>query len=107
MKASTQSAQPIGVIYSSAPIPPAAVEYAYYLYLVQAVFGSLFGISLPLIGGGTILALSGFCIWQTKSDLSQLMAPLNLLLGCLISHLVIQVVIHDEGISDSTSREII
>jgi O-antigen ligase len=104
MTTTTSYAQPVGVIYSPSHTVPAAVEYGYYLYVVNAVFGSLWGISLPLLGGGTIAALCFFCIWRLKSDLTQLLAPLKLLLACLISFLIIQIVVYGESITDSTGR---
>lgn len=51
-----------------------------------------------------IAALSVFCIWRLKSDLTKLLAPLKLLLACLISFLLIQISIYGESITDSTSR---
>lgn len=104
MSAPTSYAQPVGVIYSPPQTVPAVVEYGYYLYVVNAVFGSLWGISLPLLGGGTIAALSIFCIWRLKSDVTKLLAPLKLLLACLISFLLLQIAVYGESITDSTSR---
>ena len=104
MSTSTSYAQPVGVIYSPAQTVPAAVEYGYYLYVVNAVFGSLWGFSLPLMGGGAIAALCFFCIWRLKSDLTKLLAPLKLLIACLISFLVIQIAVYGESITDSTGR---
>jgi O-antigen ligase len=104
MTPSTKYPQDVGVIYSSPQTVPSAVEYAYYVYLVHAIFGSLWGMSLPLLGGGTIAGLSAFCVWRQKSDLATLLVPLNLLLACLFSFLFMQVVIFGESITESTSR---
>ena len=104
MATSTKYPQRVGLIYSTPETVSPAIEYAYYLYLVNAIFGSLWGMSLPLLGGGMIAALSGFCIWRLKSDLTKLLAPLTLLLACLISFLLIQIAIYGESITDSTSR---
>jgi hypothetical protein len=97
--------QPIGGFHSSRWTPPLTIEVGYYLYLFYAVFGSVWGLSLPpMVAGGSIAALAGICILRLKSDLNRLMAPLALLLGCLISFSLIQIAIHGESLLGSTSR---
>lgn len=82
-------------------MPPWTVEYAYYLYLFYAIFGSVWGLSLPpLFAGASIAALAGFCILRLKSNLTTLLAPIALLLGCAISYIMIQIAIHGESIRD-------
>jgi hypothetical protein len=100
-------AQPIGIMYSSAWKPSWMVESGYYLYLSNMMFGALFGISVPLIGGGVIAALAGVCIWRQKSEVKKLLAPIALLLGCAVSFIMIQIVLHDESITGDSVRSFI
>ncbi len=100
-------AQPIGLKHSSAWTPPWMVEAGYYLYLFHAVFGSLWGISVPLIGGGAIAGLAAICLWRLKSELKKLLSPIALLLGCAISFIVIQIVFHEESITGDSVRSFV
>jgi O-antigen ligase len=105
MQQLTKNTQAVGVVYSSPWTPHWTVECGYYLYMFYAVFGSVWGLSLPpMFGGGMIAALSGFCIVRLKSDLRRLLAPIALLLGCLISFLVIQIAVYGESLTGSTTR---
>ena len=76
--------------------PPAFVEYAYYVILVYSIMAVAWGIAVSMVGAALLAALAVYCAMQ--------MRPLTILrliafpLGCAASFLLVQLLVHDEGL---------
>ena len=88
-------------------MPPRGLEYGYYVFLVYSTFGTLFGLSIPMLAGITMLVLAMACIcrvWPAGSDVYE---PIFPLLACGLSFLFIQLVVHKEPESEEVLRTFI
>src|SRR6516225_11490177 len=90
--------------FATVRIPSRKVEYAFYFALFYSLTSEVWGISVPLLAGGLVLGISGFCIWQLRSCAKTVYAPIGLLIACVISLVSVQVVVHDTSITDSDIR---
>jgi O-antigen ligase len=99
--------QPVKVLRignDSRCIPPRYVEYLYYAYVVYGIVGSAWGLTVGMLGGGMLAGLAAFCIMRVGSRATTVYAPIALLLGCTISYVVIQLVVHGESFMDGSVR---
>ena len=106
MHALTQHGKP-KVPVATVRIPSRKVEYAFYFALFYSLTSEVWGISVPLLAGGLVLGISGFCLWQLRSCAKTVYAPIGLLIACVISLVSVQVVVHGTSITDSNIRTFI
>src|SRR5438128_653523 len=83
------------------PVLPGFVEYCYFGLLFYGLFGEAWGLSIPLLGAGGMAVLAMYCVWQNGTFI---LKPISLPLGCAISFLIIQIVIHDGSPMDDGLR---
>ena len=86
------------------PIPSAWVEYAYYLSIAYSTLGPGLGLLIPIVGGGLVFFLAAMCILQLRSCAKKVYSPIGLLLACVLSFVLIQVIIHDESLISQNMR---
>ncbi|MDZ4344693.1 MAG: O-antigen ligase family protein, partial [Candidatus Binatia bacterium] len=76
--------------------PPAFVEYAYYVILTYSITATAWGVAVNMLGAASLAVLAAYCAMQ--------MRPLTILrliafpLGCAASFLLVQLLVHDEGL---------
>ena len=85
-------------------IPPRYVEYLYYAYVFYGIVGSAWGLSIGMLGAGMLAGLAAFCIMRVGSRATTVYAPIAWLLGCTISYVVLQLVVHGESFMDGSVR---
>jgi len=87
--------------------PTVKLEYAFYLAIIYSVLAPAVGLEIPLLAGVSVLAIWGFCVLRLQSSARVVFAPIALLIACVVSFLLIQVVVHGESILDSDIRAFI
>jgi hypothetical protein len=90
--------------YTPIRIPSAKIEYAFYLVIFYSLTAEIWGISVPLLAGVMVLGLACFCLWHFRSGAKTLYAPIKLLFWCVASLLLVQILIHEESITDGNLR---
>lgn len=86
----------LGWIIRTPDLLPRFAEYSYYGLLVYAMMNEAWGISIPLLGGGGMLLLTAYSAWRSRKQWGAIYEPMALLMGCAISLLIIQIVIHEQ-----------
>jgi hypothetical protein len=92
-----QHVKAIRMVHDSHRALPRFVEYAYYAYLFYGMMGSAWGLSVPMLGAGTLVVLAAFCVMRLESRATTVYAPIALPLGCAISFVVLQLTVHGES----------
>jgi O-antigen ligase len=87
--------------------PPTAVECAYYGVVLYAIMGPAIGLSMGMVGAGTLAVLAAVCITRLGSQAMTIFSAIAYPLGCAISFLVVQLIIYDESIMREPLREFI
>ena len=85
----------------------AQVEYIFYGLLFFGIISTIWGLSIPLLGGGVMLVLAVYCILRLGSSGISIYRPIALPLGCAVSFVIIQVVIHDISLLDPYIRQFV
>jgi O-antigen ligase len=93
-----------GVRSHSNRVPPPVTEYAYYLVLFYGMLAPALGIGVPYAAGGLLLLLAAFCASRLGNRARAVFAPLKLLLGCAVSFLVVDVIVHGGSLLAGTPR---
>src|SRR5262249_52909777 len=81
-------------------IPSRRIEYVYYVLIVYGCLGTYFRLEVPLIGSGLTIILAAFCLRHLGSRAKQVLAPVGLLLACLISFILIQMAVYQASVRD-------
>ncbi len=76
--------------------PSYLIEYVYYAVLFYGMLGVVLGISIRLIGAGTLAGLAMLCTLHFGARSSKLYGPIALALACAISSLLWQLLYHQE-----------
>jgi len=87
--------------------PPVWIEYAFYFTVSYTVMGPALGLEIPLLAGALILGLSVICIIKLKSVATIIYGPIALLLACVVSFSLVQVLVHGESILGGNVRSYI
>lgn len=85
--------------------PPRLAENIYYALLAYVILADAWGVSIPLLGAGGIAALAMYCILRLKKSGISIYKPIVLPLGCAVSLVAVQVVIHDVSFNDPFIRQ--
>src|SRR5205823_93867 len=93
-----QHVKAIRMVNDSRRAPPCFVEYAYYIYLFYGLMGSVWGLWVPMLGGGTLAVLTAFCIMRLGSRATTVYALIAFPLACAISYVVVQLLVHGESL---------
>ena len=67
----------------------------------------VWGISIPIVAGLMVVGTSAVCIWKSCAAAKQLYTPLACLIGCAITFVFTQVLIHEASLSDQTVRSFV
>lgn len=90
--------KPIPIVKSAGDVLPRFVEYAYYVLVFYAIMGPALGLSAGMVGAGMLAVLAAFCVMRLGAWAMTVYAPIALPLGCAISYLVVQLVLHGESL---------
>lgn len=75
--------------------PNGVLEYGYYASTAYAFFGEAWGVTIPLLGFGTLVALAACCVFTIRrSSVREIFRLLKFPLGCAASFLLLQLMIH-------------
>src|ERR1043166_3856007 len=88
-------------------IPSRRIEYAFYCASVYSMTAEVWGILIPIVAGLMVVGPSAVCIWKSRALAKQLYTPLACLIGCAISFVFTQVLIHEASLSDQTVRSFV
>jgi hypothetical protein len=87
--------------------PPSWAEYTFYFTVFYSLISSYLGIEIPLVAAGITVALAGFC-WKEMGPLAkQILAPIKLLLACIVSYIVVLIAFHGTSPMDENVRTFI
>lgn len=86
--------------------PPAALEYAFYLYMAYSYVAEMLDISIPLLGAITLTGLAALCIRHLGFRLAAF-KPIKIPLIYALSSMAIQVLVHNESIMSESVRALI
>jgi len=89
--------------------PPAFLEYSYYAILFYAMFGAAWGVSIPMAGAGLLAGLSILCVLHFGNSvrLINVCKPIAFALGCAMSILLLQLVLHGESFGNEALRSFV
>src|SRR5712691_8587740 len=93
-----QHVKAIRMVNDSRRAPPRFVEYGYYVYILYGTMGSLWGLSVGMLGAGMLAVLTAFCIIRLGSRATTIYTLIAFPLGCVISLVVLQLVVHSESL---------
>ena len=103
MTVTTRNLQDINLVHAkpinseTAVCPPAFLEYAWYVSLIYATLGQVWGIVIPSVGGVVLVLLAAGC-WLSMSDQAlRVYKPIAWALWTGILMIVIQVLFHRES----------
>jgi O-antigen ligase len=87
-------------LFSSQPVLPAYIEYAFYVALAYDTLGSaILPIEIPMLGGGSLLFLAAICLTRARLRTSTIYASIVIPVGCFIAYTLMQLVVHGESLS--------
>lgn len=86
---------------------PRLAENIYYALVAYAILAPAWGVSIPLLGAGGLAALAMYCILRLKKSGISIYKPIALPLGCAVSLVAVQVVIHDVSFMDPFNRQFV
>ncbi len=92
---------------NAADAPPRFVEHAYYALVFYAIMGPALGLSVDFLGAGALATLAAFCIMRLGSRAIGVYTPFAFPLGCAISYLAVQVIVHGESLMEPTLRWVV
>jgi hypothetical protein len=95
------------VAYAPIHIPSWKIEAAFYFALVYSLAANVFGISIPMVAGASMLALAAACLWELRTTPKAAYGPLVVLLASMVVYLIVQIVVHGESIRGETARPFI
>lgn len=108
MLQSSLAARNVRMVKVAAPVPPPRfAEYIYFALVAYAILGPALGVSIPLLGAGGMAALAMYCILRLKKSGISIYKYIALPLGCAVSFLAIQVVIHDVSFMNQSNRQFV
>src|SRR5215813_5861884 len=88
-------------------IPSRRIEYGFYFAAAYSILAAYFNIEIPLVAAGIFVALSLFCFKHLGSHVGQVLGPIALLLGCLVSFILVQVAVYGAPITGQDIRDFI
>src|SRR5215813_3756839 len=88
-------------------IPSRRVEYIYYFTIAYSILSGYFGVEIPLLAAGTMVALALYCVRNLGSRAKEILAPMAFLFACLISFIFVQVAVHGSSITEGSIRTFI
>jgi len=90
--------------YGAVRVPPPWLEYAYYIITAYSLLSASVGLEVPLVAASLTLALAFKSALHLRSVIRLILAPVSLLIGCLVSFVLVQVVVHGIPVTDPTVR---
>ncbi|MEX2493390.1 MAG: O-antigen ligase family protein [Nitrospirales bacterium] len=84
--------------------PPIILEYAYYALVFNGIFGL---VSIPFLGIGGYLIIAVLCVMHFGKFALFVYRPIALALGCAFFAVLLNFVLHEEGIGQEQMREYI
>jgi uncharacterized protein (TIGR04206 family) len=93
-------------VLASVPLPRLA-ENIYYALIAYAILAPAWGVSIPLLGAGGLALLAMYCILRLKKSGISIYKPIALPLGCAVSFVAVQVVIHGVSFMDPSNRQFV
>ena len=85
-------------LFSSQPVLPAYIEYAFYVALTYDTLGSMLPIEVPMLGGGSLLIIAAICFKYTRLRTRMIYASILLPVAFFITYTLVQLVVHDESL---------
>jgi len=88
-------------------LPPPLLEYAFYGYLFYSYLGDIVGVSIPLLGIGSLFSMACYCL------LIDIRRPITaywsqrFAFGCAISYLIVEIFVHGYGLMDPYVKEFV
>jgi len=83
------------------------VEYLYFALIVNSIMGSVWGISVPFVGGAGLGLLGLYCLWQLNKAGDALRPEILLPGACAAVFITVQVLVHDEPLLAQQNREFV
>jgi hypothetical protein len=90
--------------YPSNVAPSAILEYTYYGLVFYSIMGTALGFSVPLVGAAFAAVLALYCVITQGPAGIVALSQVAFALGCAISFVLIQLVIHGESSLDEYVR---
>jgi O-antigen ligase len=87
--------------------PPRSVEYAFYFTVFYSLLSGYLGVEVPFVAAGMTVAVAGFCWKKMGIRTKEIIAPIKLLLACILSYVVLQIAVHGISPSDDSIRSFI
>lgn len=97
----------VSVWNQATPTPSILTELGYYLYLAYTLLGAAFGLFVSNLGTGVLLLLLLLCVFQIRSRCLSVIGLAAFPLSCAITHIFIQLFLHDEPIIGEAVRSFI
>jgi len=91
-----QRVRVIHIVNHSSDAPPRFAEYTYYALVFYAMMAPMLGLSVPLLGAGMMAILAVYCVLRFGPRIRTVYTPIALPLGCGISFIVVQLLLHGE-----------
>lgn len=88
-------------------IPTSKLEVGFYIAMLYSLTSDVWGISVPLLAGASMLGIAALCIWELGSCAKAVYVPTRLLFACAITYVLVQVVFHGEPITGESIRPFI
>jgi O-antigen ligase len=85
-------------LFSSRPVLPAYIEYAFYIALAYDTLGSMLPTEVPMLGGGSLLILAAICLKRTRLRTRTIYASILLPVGCFFAYTLVQLAVHEESL---------
>ena len=85
-------------LFSSQPVLPDYIEYAFYVALAYDTLGSMLPIEVPMLGGGSLLIIAAICFKRTGVRTRMIYASIRLPVAFFITYALVQLVVHDESL---------
>src|SRR5258705_5579589 len=95
----------VPIVRRPEPVIPRAAEYVFYALYLYGILSESWGVFVPLLGGGGMALLAMYCIWRLGKDARTIYRPLILPVGCALTLIIIQVVVHDQSPTADINRQ--
>jgi len=102
-----QIARPIRSAQTAGWIPSWKIEYAFYFSIAYSILAPFLGVEVPLLAAAIMVVLACFCFKHLRSRAKQVFGPISLLLACIISFILVQIVAHGASPVDQVVRDFI
>lgn len=80
--------------------PSSLVEYGFYFYMFYTLLGGLFGLSIRYAAGVFLIFLVIFCLRDVGPQRMAVIRVIAFPLGCAFTYILIQLVFHEESLTE-------